>query len=1035
MTNANTTEFEKAFNQLNEKQKEAVTDFEGPMMVIAGPGTGKTQLLAVRIGYILQNTDIQAHNILALTYTDAGTTAMRQRLLKFIGTDAYKVNIYTFHGFCSSVIKENVEFFGGYSDLEAMSDLESYSIYKELIDSFPNDHPLKRFSGSLYFDRERLENYFKNMKSEGWTEEELLSAFEKDFENFKNNPDNQYKRPPKGFNKGDVNPKALAKYEKKRKEAEAAIKEFKNYNALLSRNRRFDYADMITWVLKAFKEHPDLLADYQERFQYILVDEYQDTNGTQNELVFALAEFWEKPNLFVVGDDDQAIYRFQGASIQNLIDFRQKFAPTEIVLENNYRSTQVILDESTKLIENNDNRLVNTASIDKNLLKSRTDNPKEINVHINRYLNSIHEQCDILSKIKEWHGEGRDLSKIAILSRKHKHFDNYIKFLRQNDIPFQLKKKINILEEYEVIKIITILTYLNKELTTPDSAEDLLFKILHYSYFKLSALDIAKVNIYCSRRTDREDDNHTYRKVLSDIELLKKLDLKEPDKIHFVYTKLEERLNDLIDCTPQVVFDKLFTKNGILDDVMNSSDASSRMNLINQFLNYIKDESTNNPDLTLNDILNNLKELEKLDISIPLNKIHYSSDGVILSTVHGSKGLEYDTVFMISSVTKDWEKSRNSSRDFMIPKVIFGDDQPEYDKEEIQLQKTEEERRLFYVAMTRARNELHINYSIEDQDNKTLEPSQFVLDINPAIEEHEFIALADGTINYYLADLMKYHQGKIELIDKDLVEKQLENLVLNATALNKYLKCPLTYYFENVLRVPSARGKANGFGNAMHYALEYFFIKLKKNPEFQVPQFTEMLEFFHKGMRKFRSHFTEREFKDLTAHGEKLLLEYYAENSGRWGSARDYHIELKVKNIEYAGVPISGMIDRIDEYDDGVSLYDYKSGSIATGRKKIVPPSDNNPLGTDYWRQMVFYSFLIEKHPTSNWKPKEYNIHFFERENEKSFLKKISVDESDKEFVKEQLLETYQGITNQKFDGCGEEDCRWCTFAGRLDNE
>jgi len=153
-------------------------------------------------------------------------------------------------------------------------------------------------------------------------------------------------------------------------------------------------------------------------------------------------------------------------------------------------------------------------------------------------------------------------------------------------------------------------------------------------------------------------------------------------------------------------------------------------------------------------------------------------------------------------VTKDWEKSRNASNDFIIPKAIFGDDQPEYDKDEIQRLKEEEERRLFYVAMTRARNELFVSYGVEDQDNKTLEPSQFVLDINPRIEEHSLIALEDELINSYLADLMRYHQGEVELIDRSLVEKQLDNLVLNATALNKYIKCPLTYYFENVLRVP-----------------------------------------------------------------------------------------------------------------------------------------------------------------------------------------------------------------------------------------
>lgn len=1023
------SEFEKAFNQLNDKQREAVTDFEGPMMVIAGPGTGKTQLLAVRIGYILQHTDTQAHNILALTYTDAGTVAMRQRLVQFIGTDAYKVHIYTFHSFCSSVIKENVEFFGGYSDLEPMSDLEKYGIYKELIDSFPIGHPLKRLSGKIYYERERLEPFFGVMKKEGWTKEEMIEAYEKDKIKFEEHPDNLYK---KGENKGQVKKTAADKFYPKQKLALAAVQEFENYNALLSRYRRFDYADMISWVLKAFNEHHHLLSDYQERFHYFLVDEYQDTNGTQNELIFQLADFWDRPNLFVVGDDDQAIYRFQGAKIQNLKDFRIKFNPKVVVLENNYRSTQNILNGSTLLIENNDERLVNEGELEKNLIKSRNDISDEKPIFINRYLNVLHEEFHILNHIKKLHDEGKDLSEVAILARKHKMFDNYVKYFKYHKIPYQIKRKINILDEYEVIKLINILEYFNKEISSPNSGEYLLFKILHYSYFDLSAQDIAILNIYCSRRTDTEEDNISYRKALSDVNLLKKIGLKEPDKMHFVFVKLEERLADLIDCTPQVFFDKLFTKNGILEDILSSPDSSYRMSLVNQFLNYIKDESTNNPGLTLNDLLNNLNELKKLDIIIPLNKVHHSNNGVHLTTIHGSKGLEYNTVFIINSTTSSWENSRPPSRTFAIPQSIFGDEHEVLTKEEEKKIKVEDERRLFYVAMTRARNELYISYPLENAENKIQEASQFVLDVNPEIEEHNYIKIADAELNHYLADLLRYTQDKYELIDKDLVDKQLENLVLNATAINKYLKCPLTYYFENVLRVPSARTKSNGFGNAMHYALEFFFIELKKNENFEVPSKETLLEYFYKGMRKYRSHFTETEFEEQKANGEDLLGFYYDKNTARWGSARDYHVELQIKNIEYAGIPVSGMIDRVDVYDDGIDIYDYKSGTINNGWKKTYPPSDKQPEGTDYWRQMVFYSFLIEKYPLKDWKTKSFNIHFLEKDKGKEKYRKITVGAEEKELVKEQLEACYEGIKNQDFHACGEEDCRWCKFVGRL---
>jgi hypothetical protein len=185
-------------------------------------------------------------------------------------------------------------------------------------------------------------------------------------------------------------------------------------------------------------------------------------------------------------------------------------------------------------------------------------------------------------------------------------------------------------------------------------------------------------------------------------------------------------------------------------------------------------------------------------------------------------------------------------------------------------------------------------------------------------------------------------------------------------------------------------------------------------------------------MRKFKSHFTEKEFKDQTVHGEKLLLAYYEDNVGRWGSARDYEPELKIKNIEYAGIPISGMIDRLDVFDDGVKIYDYKSGSINDLHKKTSAPSEKFPDGTGYWRQMVFYSFLIEKYPLKNWTPNEFNIHFFERSKDKSVYKKITVGVEEKEFVKKQLIDTYAAIKRQEFDGCKEEGCRWCDFVTRL---
>src|ERR1700761_9265185 len=169
--------FQQALANLNPEQLAAVNKMDGPVLVVAGPGTGKTQILAARIGKILTDTDAQPSEILCLTYTDAGAIAMRKRLFDFIGPDAYRINIYTFHAFCNEVIQENLEYFGKL-DLEAITDLESAMLFRELVDDFPNEHLLKRFTGDTYFDTKRLKDLFSSMKSENWSEEDFYRAID-----------------------------------------------------------------------------------------------------------------------------------------------------------------------------------------------------------------------------------------------------------------------------------------------------------------------------------------------------------------------------------------------------------------------------------------------------------------------------------------------------------------------------------------------------------------------------------------------------------------------------------------------------------------------------------------------------------------------------------------------------------------------------------------------------------------------------------------------------------------------------------------
>ena len=351
--------FNQEYQKLNAQQRNAVDTIEGPVMVIAGPGTGKTQILAARIGKILLDTDVLPENILCLTYTDAGTIAMRKRLVQFIGADAYKVNIYTFHAFCNDVIQDNLSLFEKTS-LDAVSELESIQLFKILIDSFPKNHPLKRYRGDVYYEINNLKNLFSAMKREGWSAAYINQKIDEYLTDLPTRDEYIAKRAVKDFKKGDVRTDKIAEEKEKMEKLRSAVNEFDNYQNLMRKKNRYDFDDMINWVIKVFEENAAVLSAYQEKFQYVLVDEYQDTSGIQNRLVQLLISYWDKPNVFVVGDDDQSIYRFQGANVENMLGFANAYTKElmTVVLTDNYRSTQPILDISKTLINKNEERLV-----------------------------------------------------------------------------------------------------------------------------------------------------------------------------------------------------------------------------------------------------------------------------------------------------------------------------------------------------------------------------------------------------------------------------------------------------------------------------------------------------------------------------------------------------------------------------------------------------------------------------------------------------------------------------------------------------
>ena len=1017
--------FNEAYTALNEQQKKAVDRIEGPVLVNAGPGTGKTQILAVRIGKILLEQDVSPHNILCLTYTDAATIAMRNRLVEIVGPEAHKIHIYTFHGFCNQVIQENLDYFGGYKTLEPISDLERVDVYRSILDELDDDHELKRFKSDRYYEVSRLRNLFDMMKKEDMDtssmNEALLQALEKAKLEERFYAKRKYtNKAGETFQKGDFRHDNYEKYLKEFDLLKGAINLFPELDKQLNKVARYDYQDMILWVIRAFQEDADLLAQYQERYLYFLIDEFQDTNGAQNHLLDLLIQFWDQPNVFVVGDDDQAIYKFQGANLNNIIDFTQKYDPFTIVLEENYRSNQDILDHAKILIENNSERLVNhNQELTKTLVAkgeyANTSNKPKVLA-----FQKISEELSYIAMTIEnlFLNDPSLLPQIAIIYRNHRQVADLVEVFEKRNIPLNIKRKINVLELPLIHNLINILQYIADEHKTYGRGQHRLFRILHYKFWQNHPLDIGRIAMFC-QTPDEQGNYPEWRAVIQDKKLLSTLNLSDAEKIIQTCTTLEELIQDAGGVTLQTLFENLINKSGLLRSIMQGQDKSWDIQVLNTFFNFIKDESAKSPDMDLKQLLSMIDKMNENGIQMPIHKIVSSDMGVNFITAHSAKGLEFKMVFMLGCTKDIWDKSSGNRHRFKLPEGFNDDGQ----------NSPEDERRLFYVAMTRAKTNLFITYSERKEDDKELGASMYVDEVlsHPESEKEKIVMPENDVIEFYY-NLMLQEEVQIPLVEKDLIDEWLKSYKMSVTHLNKYLKCPLSFYFESVLRVPHARNAASGFGNAVHHGLWAYFTSVLNG---QPKAITSLQKYFEEGMTKYKSHFTDEEFESYSVHGKKVMHAIHESKVDRWFSVDKMALEEKIDHAEYEGVPLKGFLDKVEIYDNHVHVIDYKTGKFKYSTAKLKPPNDKDPNGGDYWRQLVFYKILLDSDKKHNWHMDVGAIEYVEPDTKSGEFKyhEAVITQYQIDTVGNQIVDTFQNIKDYKFDKtCQEDDCPWCNF-------
>jgi DNA helicase-2/ATP-dependent DNA helicase PcrA len=1022
--------FLEVYTGLNQEQKKAVDTIEGPVMVIAGPGTGKTQILGARIGKILIDTDAQPDNILCLTYTDAGAVAMRKRLLGFIGADAYKVHIYTFHAFCNNIIQDNLSLFEKTS-LDPVSDLERIDLFKQLIDSFPKNHLLKRYRGDVYYEIGNLQNLFSNMKKEGWTPAHINERIDAYLSEIETRDEFVYKRAYKQFKAGDKKENKIAEERERMEKLRAAVNEFDRFQLLMRNRNRYDFDDMINWVIKAFEEHPSLLMRYQEQFLYILVDEYQDTSGTQNKIVELLINYWEQPNVFVVGDDDQSIYRFQGANVENMTALAKRYEQdlVKVVLTNNYRSTQPILDIAKTLIDRNQERLIKQMpGLSKELISSNgkltgiTDPPK-----IKEYESMRQEMIGICLEVETLLAKGMAPGKIGIIYKENKYGEALAQFFKEKQIPVYSKRNLNLLEIPLAQKIILFLKYLAAEWDTPFGGEEMLFQILHFNWFGIPAMEIAEITAKVADL--KYGANKTYlRKQIREKANAPAADLFSPAPAKgfaLVSIAIENLIAAIANSSLINLVEQVIQQTKVLGWIMQSPDKHWHLQVLSGLFEFIKEEARRNPSLSLEQLVNIFSLMEKEDLALPLVQVSGTEKGVNLMTAHGSKGLEFEAVFFAGCNASNWEKKRKPGGGYQLPDTMFSTAPVHSEEEEL--------RRLFYVALTRAELQLQISFSRFKNDGKPLEPTMFLAEI---LEQHSLgiqpIALSqDALSEFALLDFEAELAPEIAKMEADFVSRMLEKFVMNVTALNNYLKCPLQFYYQNLVRVPSGKSEATEFGSTVHYALEKLFSKMQEQEKF--PELRVFIDDFEWYMHRHRENFTKEEFNRRMEQGQIVLTDYYKQYLNSWNKV--VAVERSIRNVVVEGVPLKGKLDKLEFDGSNVNVVDYKTGDVEKARKKLMPPDDKEPNGGDYWRQAVFYKILVDHYDQKNWKVVSTEFDFIEPDKKKQFKKeKIVISPADMTTVSQQIKTVWKKIQDRElYTGCGKSDCHWCNFVKEND--
>ena len=884
-------------------------------MVVAGPGTGKTQVLTLRIANILRLTDTAPENILSLTFTEAAAVSMRRRLAEIIGSPAYSVAINTFHGFCNDIIKNYPEYFPRITNSVNITEVDQINIIKEFVGY-------------------RLKDFLKKIND---------------------------------FKKDGVSPKELEKENPK------IAKIYAKYELELKKQKLYDYNDMIIEVLRALKKEKKLLQTLQEQYHYVLADEHQDTNNSQNKIIEILMDFHQNPNIFVVGDEKQAIYRFQGASLENFIFFKNKYSGVKTInLTKNYRSQQIILDGAQSIFK------------ETGLAGQSPHTPQQIQLF--SFSRPEAEAYFLAQNIKSKIKSGVAPHEIAILYRNNKDAFLYSEFLEKIKIPFAIESDIDILADADIKKITTLLASIAEPLNSQK-----INSILHIDFLNKDVLAAYKIA------------HHANSKKILALEALKE---KEPQ----TYSKIASWITFSKNLNFTDFFQKLLQESGFLAHILQKKDAADKVNKLNSLFDEIKMLSKSKKNYSLPDFMSYLDALDKHDVLIKKSPAMRLKKNVRLMTAHKSKGQEFEYVYIVGANDGHWGGGFNQSDD--------------------------DERRLFYVALTRAKKELKISYAKENELQKEQLPSRFIKEINPKFieaqktEQYEKQFEKNKKIIFTPPPQMK---GNV--LEKEFIRELFLDRGFSVTALNNFLLCPWKYFYVNLLRIPKAPSLHQIFGIAVHSALKELF--LHKDELTKSKEKIFLMNSFERNLKQ--NTLSQNDFEELLLKGENSLPVFYENRKNEWHTSAIP--ELNIKIALAPDIALKGQLDKLEFLKNNtVNIVDYKTGKAKT-RNEIEGKTKNS--NGDIKRQLVFYNLLLNKYKNGKFKMVSGEIDFVEPDEKgRNRKEKFFIEPKEVMELENLIKKTVNEIKNLSFlnKRCGDNPstklgaskCEWCALRNMM---